>query len=1611
MKRLVRFIYLLLLIASNALAQTADFTADVISGCNPLLVKFTDKSIGTIAGTIYTWDFGDSKTSTLASPSTTYTTAGTYTVKLTVKNSSTGTPSVKTMNITVHPLPVVSFSASSLSVCPCSIVSFTNTSAATAPGTYTSLWSFGDGGTSLDKDAIHDFCVTGVYDIALKVTNSLGCNDTKLDKAKIRVWEKPKADFYASKTDMCKLPDSTIFTSTSSKGKAPYTYFWDFGDLSTSSSASPKHIYTTAGIYTVKLILTDANGCKDTMVKVDYINASKISDFSTSNRCLGDVSVFYNTSKTTPTSTTWLFGDSYSASGISSVNHQYASSGTYTVTMINYFSGGCVDTVKKAHTIYPKPKPDFSYSPIYSCPAPATIDFVNKSVDAVSYVWVFGDGSTSTAISPSHTYTRDSIYVAYLIAQSSYGCLDTFRVRDTSKAFPAGYPKKFYDSSNSPVIIRVYSGRAEILGGNGISLPAGCLPVPVKPRVKLYTRTYLPYVQDSTTGGRFCVERKTDFKLPFWYCHMIWGDTGILATVPVPIDAYPDPYWDPPYIPTDDIYAREDDYRLHYPVKIKSYNWDFGDGYTSTLDTPSHVYTSEGTYTIRVSVISDSGCVFTDSILVSRGEKPIANFTISDTNICNGQTITFTRTSTGTGGWTWYLGDDLPGSDTCICRIDPSVFTHKYNFDGTAVYVTHVASNYGCTDTITKKINIDPPSSKWKSQYSCDTPLMIRFKDGSWRATSVLWRFGDGDSSTLRNPIHFYPGPGIYHLEHIAYNDTFGCEVLFDESIWIKDTKPNFAISDSTLCVGDEITLTITPDSYYRYYTWLINKKPTPYSYPFLVTHKFIDTGTYSISLVAKNVHECLDTVTKFIIVGQPITKIVASPLKSCAPFKVNFRDSSIDTKGTSIVSRYWFWDDASTTTSISDTASHFFNTEKVYNIQLVSTDNIGCTDTATIAVDSRKPKASFYTSVDSFGCIGYGITFYNTSIGTGLKYYWDFGDGSFSTTVSPVHAYKALGKYTVRLKITDDIGCQDSITKTDYITLTKPTASFLMKDSIAFCPPLFDTFTNTSTNAITYKWDFDNGSFSVLKDPVGFFYDTGRYQVQLVAFNEHGCPDTAYNLVRVFGYKGAIKYAPLYGCAPWKVDFEIENLNAAEMTLDFADGVTENVIGKTKTSHIYKNPGSYKPQLIFGDGKDCKAFSLGLDTIKVDGVTPFISFSPACAGSVITFNDSSYSIFSKHYSSYWTFEDGTVQKIKNPLRYYEKAGVYTIKLKTENTTGCEDSIIFNLTVHPLPKIKTIDTLICLGDQIVLGASGADTFTWMPHPTLSCTDCSHPLASPLVKTNYIVFGTDANGCKNKDTLTVRVKTHVTILVPDSAEVCTLKPIQLLVSGAEKYIWSPATFLNNPNIANPIATMDSSITYQVIGYEAACIPDTANVKVIVHPLPIVNAGPDQKVTAGSTVQFDGQGSNVKSFSWTPAENLSCSDCPKPKSSAPSIKTTYLLRATSEYGCSDSDEVVIDIYCNQSQLFLPNSFTPNGDGQNDYFYPQGDGVTQIKSFIIYNRWGQKMFERNNMTTIGKEQGWDGTYAGEKLNSDTYVYTLEAVCDKGEIVFIKGDITLIR
>ena len=196
----------------------------------------------------------------------------------------------------------------------------------------------------------------------------------------------------------------------------------------------------------------------------------------------------------------------------------------------------------------------------------------------------------------------------------------------------------------------------------------------------------------------------------------------------------------------------------------------------------------------------------------------------------------------------------------------------------------------------------------------------------------------------------------------------------------------------------------------------------------------------------------------------------------------------------------------------------------------------------------------------------------------------------------------------------------------------------------------------------------------------------------------------------------------------------------------------------------------------------------------------------------------------------------------------------------------------------------------------------------------------------------------------------------------------------------------------------------------VAQTASCIPDTNYVSLTVHPLPQVSARGAATVVAGYTAELTASGLNVVSFLWNHGELLDCDTCSSTKA-APQQSTLFTVTGYTQYGCEDSASVLVKVLCDKSQVFIPNTFTPNGDGQNDVFYPRGVGLRVINSMRIYNRWGELVYERKDMQLNDEGAGWDGTFGGTPPRPDVYVYAIDAICASGEPISWKGDVTLVR
>ena len=642
------------------------------------------------------------------------------------------------------------------------------------------------------------------------------------------------------------------------------------------------------------------------------------------------------------------------------------------------------------------------------------------------------------------------------------------------------------------------------------------------------------------------------------------------------------------------------------------------------------------------------------------------------------------------------------------------------------------------------------------------------------------------------------------------------------------------------------------------------------------------------------------------------------------------------------------------------------------------------------------------------YPCIGDSVKFTNVSTGVSvLSALWDFGDNTTSTIFTPTHIYTQTGAFTVTLIVTDIHGCKDTSTL-QFINVTKPQASFTMNDSVAVCPPLQVLFTSTSQNATSYLWDFGNTNTSIIANPANLYTTSGDYLVQLVAVNVHGCRDTAYSHVKLLGYAGAFSYTPLLGCAPMQVNFAANVSNVPSLTWDYSDGNVSAASPSTTSSHVYVTPGAYVPKLILSDSTGCQTSSDGLDTIKVDGFSTGYTTvpNPACERATTQFVDTTFSYFSPLTNWYWLFHDGQSSAISNPTHTYDTAGDYPVMLVVTNGNGCKDTLRNTITIYPLPVITaSADTIICLGDAAQLQGYGGISYTWAPPSNLSCTACQTTYASPSTPASYVVTGTDVHGCSNIDTVKVKIKTKTNGDGGLGGDICDANSIMLHASGGQLYAWFPPEHLDDSHIANPTASPHETTQYMVVIKEGSCIADTTFVTVTVHPKPSLYAGEDRSVVAGNSTQLTLVGADFVSFEWIADPTLSCTTCPNPVAT-PVITTTYTVAGVSDFGCHDSDKVTITVLCDQSQAFIPNSFTPNGDGENDVFYPRGTGIVKIKSFRVYDRWGEKLFERNAIDINDGQNGWDGTYKGAALSPDVYVYVIQAVCQTGEILDIKGE-----
>jgi gliding motility-associated-like protein len=292
---------------------------------------------------------------------------------------------------------------------------------------------------------------------------------------------------------------------------------------------------------------------------------------------------------------------------------------------------------------------------------------------------------------------------------------------------------------------------------------------------------------------------------------------------------------------------------------------------------------------------------------------------------------------------------------------------------------------------------------------------------------------------------------------------------------------------------------------------------------------------------------------------------------------------------------------------------------------------------------------------------------------------------------------------------------------------------------------------------------------------------------------------------------------------------------------------------------------------------------------------------------------------------------------------------------------------------------------------------------------------AQPVGTPPQPATYILTVTSTeSGCIDKDTMNITVFQPIAISVSPDQTICEGESVSLQAAGsAVQYNWSPGNGLSRTNTTNPVATPKTTTTYQVVGFDGhQCFTDTALVKVVVNPKPRVDVGPDVVQAAGSTYAFAPKTQNgaAMRWQWAPANDLSCTGCSTPVAFVKK-SITYRATVTNEYGCVATDSMNIKTFCLNTQVFIPNAFSPDGDGLNDVLMVRGKGIARVRSFRIFSRWGELVFEKTNFLPNDPAFGWDGKVRGVAGPAEVYVYIADVVCENDLINTYKGNVTVLK
>ncbi|HEX7904085.1 MAG TPA: PKD domain-containing protein [Chitinophagaceae bacterium] len=557
-------------------------------------------------------------------------------------------------------------------------------------------------------------------------------------------------------------------------------------------------------------------------------------------------------------------------------------------------------------------------------------------------------------------------------------------------------------------------------------------------------------------------------------------------------------------------------------------------------------------------------------------------------------------------------------------------------------------------------------------------------------------------------------------------------------------------------------------------------------------------------------------------------------------------------------------------------------------------------------------------------------------------------------------------------------------------------------------------TFSNKGDQTLinSYDWFFGDpasgvNNSSTLATPTHVFSDTGAFVVTLITNRFGDCSDTGTTIMKVYPgfFPGFLSTGTCYLNPVQFTDTTRTNYGVVNTwSWNFGETTTLADTSRLKNpAYTYPSAGPKTVNFIATNSKGC------IDTITktIDLLDkPLLNLAFRDTLTCILDNVQLQAIGTGNFS--WTpFINVTNANTATPTVDPSTTTTYYVDLENGGCRNRDSVRVRVLNVIALAMMR--DTTICRGDPVQLSAvTDGLTFLWTPATTLNNTTLLNPIATPLTTTTY-QLQSSVGSCAATDNITVTVVPYPIANAGIDTTICYNTSAQL--NGSHDGItfnWTPANYLNNPNLLNPIAMPPRTTPFVLSVFDNRGCPKAGRDTVIVNVLPRIRpfAGRDTAVIIGQPLQFNAEGGET--YLWSPPIGLSSTTISNPiglyDGSIDSIR--YKVRVFNSVGCYDSAFVIVKVFKTNPYVFVPSAFTPNNDGRNDLIRPIAVGIQRINYFRIYNRWGQMVF-----STSTNGHGWDGRINGTLQSTNTFVWLVSAVDYLGKAYFQKGTVTLIR